>query len=62
LPEVGGDAVEYTDTTSTAIGSALSDLLAKPARRRTLSDAAIIRAASFTWSACLDAHRAVWLV
>ena len=62
LPEVGGDAVAYTDTNSMAIGSALSELLAHPARRRTLSAAAITRAASFTWSACLDAHRAVWLV
>lgn len=62
LPEVGGDAVEYTDTSSADIATALGDLLANPARRRKLSAAAIARAAHFTWSACLDAHRAVWLV
>ena len=60
LPEVGGDAVAYTDTTSEAIGSALKDLLSISTLRATLSAAAVKRASQFTWSACLVAHRAVW--
>ena len=60
LPEVGGDAVAYTDTTAEAIGVALTELLNDPKRRAELTRAAIERAAGFTWSACLSVHRDVW--
>jgi glycosyltransferase involved in cell wall biosynthesis len=60
LPEVGGDAVAYTDTSAPAIGVALSALIEDPARRAELSRSAIDRAAEFTWSSCVSAHRAVW--
>lgn len=60
LPEVGGDAVAYTDTTAAAIGAALSALIEDPARRAELSRSAIDRAAEFTWISCVSAHRAVW--
>ncbi len=60
LPEVGGDAVAYTDTTARAIGQALAELLGDSTRRSTLKRAAITRAAGFTWKACLDVHRSVW--
>ena len=60
LPEVGGDAVAYTDTTAPAIGAALAELLNDSTRRAQLSRAAIERAAEFTWSSCLAAHRVVW--
>ncbi len=60
LPEVGGDAVAYTDTTAEAIGAALSALIEDPARRVKLSRSATDRAAEFTWSSCVSAHRAVW--
>ncbi len=60
LPEVGGDAVAYTETSAAAIGVALSDLLGNPARRKKLATAAVVRAAGFTWSSCVSAHRAVW--
>lgn len=60
LPEVGGDAVAYTETTAQAIGVALTELLGNPKRRAELKRAAIERAAGFTWSECLTAHRAVW--
>jgi glycosyltransferase involved in cell wall biosynthesis len=60
LPEVGGDAVAYTDTTARAIGGALTELLSDPKRRVELKRAATERAAGFTWSACLAAHRVVW--
>lgn len=60
LPEVGGDAVAYSDTTAQGIGSALTELLNNPKRRAEMTRAAIERAAGFTWSACLAAHRVVW--
>jgi len=60
LPEVGGDAVAYSDTTPEGIGRALTELLADASRRTSLGVAAVTRAAQFTWSACLAAHRAVW--
>ena len=60
LPEVGGDAVAYSDTTPEGIGRALTELLADASRRTSLSAAAVTRAAQFTWSACLAVHRDVW--
>jgi glycosyltransferase involved in cell wall biosynthesis len=57
---VGGDAVAYTDTTASGIAAALTELLNLPQRRDQLKRAAIPRAAEFTWSACLAAHRVVW--
>lgn len=60
LPEVGGDAVEYSDTSADAIGAALDSLLNDSSRRTRLSRDAIARAATFTWAACLAAHRRVW--
>ena len=58
LPEVGGDAVAYTEPDAGAIAAALGDLLADPARRRELGDAARTRAALFDWRACARAHLA----
>jgi len=60
LPEVGGDAVAYSDTTPEGIGRVLTELLADASRRTSLSAAAVTRAAQFTWSACLAVHRDVW--
>lgn len=56
LPEVGGDAVAYTEVDAAAIGAALGDLLDDPARRASLAAAALRRAAGFTWDACAAAH------
>jgi glycosyltransferase involved in cell wall biosynthesis len=56
LPEVGGDAVEYTRPDAGAIADALRELLAAPERRAQLSAAAMARAASFTWRACAERH------
>ena len=58
LPEVGGDAVAYTEPDAAAIAAALRDLLDDPARRRELGDAARTRAALFDWRACARAHLA----
>ena len=56
LPEVGGDAVAYTDVTAEAIAQQLKDLVADPLRRARLSEAALERAAGFTWAASAEQH------
>ena len=56
LPEVGGDAVEYTETDSHAIAAALTHLLQNPAERGKLGEAAVIRAGEFTWARCAASH------
>jgi len=56
LPEVGGDAVAYTEPDALSIGHALSALLDDAARRRQLADAALARAREFTWGASAIAH------
>jgi len=58
LPEVGGDAVEYTEPDPAAIAAGLRALLASPDRRRELGAAAQARAALFDWRACARAHLA----
>ena len=58
LPEVGGDAVAYTEPDAAAIAAALSGLLADPARRQDLGEAARARAAGFDWRSCARAHLA----
>jgi glycosyltransferase involved in cell wall biosynthesis len=58
LPEVGGDAVAYTEPDAESIGAALSTLIADDARRRALAEAAAARAADFTWTASAEAHLA----
>ncbi len=56
LPEVGGDAVEYTGVSTAEIAAALRSLLADPDRRAELSRAATLRAPEFTWEASARAH------
>ena len=56
LPEVGGDAVEYTDPTAAGIAAKLRMLLTAPERRAELSTAAIERAGTFTWGASAEQH------
>lgn len=56
LPEVGGDAVAYTEPTADGIAAALRELLAGPQWRADLSAAAIERAVSFNWAACAQQH------
>jgi glycosyltransferase involved in cell wall biosynthesis len=58
LPEVGGDAVAYTEPGPDAIAESLSALLDDAARRRALADAALARAREFTWAASAEAHLA----
>ncbi|WNB86330.1 glycosyltransferase family 1 protein [Cellulomonas sp. ATA003] len=56
LPEVGGDAVAYCGVEETAIAAGLAELLADPVGRARLSAAAVVRAASFTWTAAAEVH------
>ena len=56
LPEVGGDAVAYTEGDPDSIAANLTALLDDAGRRTTLAEAAVKRAAEFTWAASAEAH------
>jgi glycosyltransferase involved in cell wall biosynthesis len=56
LPEVGGDAVAYTEPDADSIAVALRGLLDDPERRVALSAAGYARAQDFTWAASATAH------
>ena len=58
LPEVGGDAVAYTEPDPEAIAVALTALLDDPARRAQLGVAGHQRSLEFTWAASAEAHLA----
>ncbi len=60
LPEVGGDAVAYTEADSDSIAEGLIALVDDGDRRRRLSEAAVARAAEFTWEASAEAHLAAY--
>jgi glycosyltransferase involved in cell wall biosynthesis len=56
LPEVGGDAVAYTEPDADSIAVALRALLEDPQRRTALAAAGYARALDFTWAASATAH------
>jgi len=56
LPEVGGDAVEYTEPEADSIAAALRALLDNPERRTALGEAGYARSQDFTWAASAAAH------
>jgi glycosyltransferase involved in cell wall biosynthesis len=56
LPEVGGEAVAYTEPEAASIAVALRALLDDPARRTLLGAAGYARAQEFTWAASAAAH------
>jgi glycosyltransferase involved in cell wall biosynthesis len=58
LPEVGGEAVAYTEPDAASIATALEALIENPERRRTLADAAYARSQGFSWAASAEAHLA----
>jgi glycosyltransferase involved in cell wall biosynthesis len=58
LPEVGGDAVAYTEPDVASIETALRELLADPARRSALGSAGYARSQEFTWAQSASAHLA----
>ncbi|MEV0581907.1 glycosyltransferase family 1 protein [Nonomuraea sp. NPDC050310] len=61
LPEVGGDAVAYTEPDAASIAVALRQLLDAPERREQLSAAGLARAREFTWDASAEAHLSAYL-
>lgn len=58
LPEVGGDAVAYTEPDIDSIATALRSLLDDAPRRASLAAAGLARAREFTWEASAEAHLA----
>ena len=58
LPEVGGDAVAYTEPDAASIEATLRALLDDSARREALGAAGHARALEFTWGASAEAHLA----
>ncbi|GAA1263307.1 glycosyltransferase family 1 protein [Sphaerisporangium rubeum] len=56
LPEVGGEAVSYTEPDAESIRRALRTLLESPDRRTSLSTAGLARSREFTWEASAEAH------
>ena len=61
LPEVGGDAVAYTEPDETSIQAGLRALLDDPVRREALGEAGYARSQEFTWAASAEAHLASYL-
>jgi glycosyltransferase involved in cell wall biosynthesis len=58
LPEVGGDAVAYTEPDVDSIAGSLRSLIDDPERRARLSRSGLDRAREFTWEASAEAHLA----
>ncbi len=60
LPEVGGDAVAYTEPDPDSIAQHLNALLDDPRRRAELAEAGHERSLQFTWAASAEAHMAAF--
>jgi len=60
LPEVGGEAVAYTEPDADSIRDSLRALLDDDARRQMLADAGYARSQEFTWAASAEAHLACY--
>jgi glycosyltransferase involved in cell wall biosynthesis len=60
LPEVGGDAVAYTEPDADSIKTALRALLDDPGQRESLGQAGYARSKEFTWAASAQAHLACY--
>jgi glycosyltransferase involved in cell wall biosynthesis len=56
LPEIGDDAVAYTEPDPTSVAKALTQLVGDPAERARLAQAAVHRARTFSWDGCAQAH------
>jgi glycosyltransferase involved in cell wall biosynthesis len=60
LPEVGGEAVAYTEQDADSIRDALRALLDDQARREALAAAGYARSQEFSWAASAEAHLACY--
>ncbi|HEY6294659.1 MAG TPA: glycosyltransferase, partial [Streptosporangiaceae bacterium] len=60
LPEVGGEAVAYTEPDADSIRDALRALIDNAARRESLGAAGYTRSQEFTWEASAEVHLACY--
>jgi glycosyltransferase involved in cell wall biosynthesis len=60
IPEIGGEAVAYTEPDAAAIADALGGLIRDPDRRAELSGLALERSRAFSWAATARGHTAVY--
>jgi glycosyltransferase involved in cell wall biosynthesis len=60
LPEVGGDAVAYTEPDVDSITTSLRALIDDGAQRESLASAGYARSLEFTWAASAQAHMACY--
>ncbi len=60
LPEVGGDAVAYTEPEADSIKTALRALIDDGGQREALGSAGYARSLEFTWAASAQAHMACY--
>ncbi len=60
LPEVGGDAVAYTEPDADSIKTALRALIDDPGQRESLGQAGYARSQEFTWAVSAQAHLACY--
>jgi len=60
LPEVGGDAVAYTEPEAASIKTSLRALIDDGAQREALGTAGYARSLEFTWAASAHAHMACY--
>jgi glycosyltransferase involved in cell wall biosynthesis len=61
LPEVGGDAVFYTEPNHESISTAIRELLGNKPAREAARKRAIIRAAQFSWELTAERHRDAYI-
>ncbi|MGN6427690.1 MAG: glycosyltransferase family 4 protein [Leifsonia sp.] len=61
IPEVGGDAVVYSDPDVASLRKTMTEVLAAELTRADLSARAIARAATFDWAATAAAHLAAYV-
>jgi glycosyltransferase involved in cell wall biosynthesis len=60
LPEVGGDAVAYTEPDAESIKTSLRALIDDGAQREALGNAGYARSLEFNWAASAQAHMACY--
>lgn len=60
LPEVGGDAVRYTELNVTEFSAAIRELVSNDESRQVLSEAGQKRAEKFNWKSCASETLAVY--
>jgi glycosyltransferase involved in cell wall biosynthesis len=60
LPEVGGEAVAYTERDADSIRDSLRELLADAPRRKALGEAGYDRSQEFSWAVSAEAHLACY--